>query len=177
MSKRTKILEKVGLAQQPVNPHVPPSNTPQGTFFFDAESTKQRETAIKWADVVWNFQQPYHYYPNGYWYLTDAPTPTGYTPIVRRNTPMKGLVLVDLDVRGEGGRAYKVMNPADNSLFDIREDQMMQAIMKYGIRAGGLIGGEWVWAMNHTQIKCYLVDGKEYLDMLSEHGHTTHPII
>jgi len=179
MSKRTKILHKVGLAQQPINHNIT-STGPQSTFYFDPDSVKQRETAVKWADVVWTFQPPSRYHPNGLWYLETPPTSngsTGYTPIVRANKPMTGLILTDIDVRMEGGRAYKVINPTDNSLFDIREDQMLQAILKNGIQAGGLIGGEWVWAMNHTQIKCYLVDGKEYLDMLAEHKLSSHPAI
>ena len=166
MSKRTKILHNVGLAQQPINHNIT-STGPQSTFYFDPDSVKQKETAVQWADVICTYVGSKRI-SNG---------STGYTPIVRANKPMTGLILTDIDVRMEGGRAYKVINPADNSLFDIREDQMLQAIIKYGIQAGGLIGGEWVWAMNHTQIKCYLVDGKEYLDMLAEHKLPTHPAI
>jgi hypothetical protein len=179
MSKRTKILHNVGLAQQPINHNIT-STGPQSTFYFDPDSVKQKETAVQWADVIWTYGRPSCRVPKGYWYLIAPPISngsTGYTPIVRANKPMTGLILTDIDVRMEGGRAYKVINPADNSLFDIREDQMLQAIIKYGIQAGGLIGGEWVWAMNHTQIKCYLVDGKEYLDMLAEHKLPTHPAI
>jgi hypothetical protein len=174
MSKRTKILHKVGLAQQPINYNIT-STGPQGTWYFDPDSVKQKESAIAWADRVWVLSQW------GNWYLDNVPTSngsTGYTPIVRANKPMTGLILTDIDVRMEGGRAYKVINPSDNnSLFDIREEQMLQAIIKYGIQAGGLIGGEWVWAMNHTQMKCYLVDSTEYLDMLAEHKLPAHPVI
>lgn len=53
---------------------------------------------------------------------------------------------------------------------------MIQAIIKYGIQPGGIIGGEWVWAMNHTQSKCYLVDSDEYKEMLTQHGFGKHPV-
>lgn len=178
MKKRTKILPNVGVAQQPRNLALS-TNEPRGAYFFDPDSEKQRASAIAYADVVHVFQQPTKYWPNGCWTTTHAaatPTgPTGYAPIVRPNKPMTGLVLLNLETRLEGGRAYKVTNPADNTLFDIREDQMLQAILKHGIQAGGVIGGEWVWAMNHTQIKCYLTDSDEYKAMINEHGLASHP--
>lgn len=87
---------------------------------------------------------------------------------------MRNLRFLDIDTRLEGGRAYKVADPATNAVFDLREDQVAQAILKYGIAPGGIIGGEWVWAMNHNQPKCYLVDGSEYQAMLQEHGFSSH---
>jgi len=170
MSKQKKIITDIGLAQRPVNPS---SAGYQETFYFDATSAKQQAAAIKWADVSWikNIRSPYNWYPSS------VGSPQPIQSIIRPNKPMTGLVLTDIDVRMEGGRAYKVINPADNSLFDIREDQMLQAILKYGIQPGGLIGGEWVWGYNHVQIKCYLTDSTEYIDMLAANNLTTHPVI
>ena len=165
MSKQKKIITDIGLAQRPVNPSSPGY---QETFYFDPTSAKQQASAITWADVSWNT----HF---GIWCA--FPSSTGLQPIIRPNKPINGLVLTDIDMRMEGGRAYKVINPADNSLFDIREDQMLQAILKYGIQPGGLIGGEWVWGYNHVQIKCYLTDSTEYIDMLAANNITTHPVI
>ncbi len=168
MSKQKKIITDIGLAQRPVNPSSPGY---QETFYFDPTSAKHQASAIKWADVSWIKYSPYNWYPSS------VGSPQPIQPIIRPNKPMTGLVLTDIDVRMEGGRAYKVINPADNSLFDIREDQMLQAILKYGIQPGGLIGGEWVWGYNHVQIKCYLTDSTEYIDMLAANNLTTHPVI
>lgn len=176
MAKQRKILYKVGFAQQPADP----TTGIKGTYYFNPDSIKQKESAQSWADVIWQFEPPDpNYWPQGYWTTIHQNTPLMALPqpAIRDNKPMKNLVLLNIEQRLEGGRAYKVKNPAENSIFDIREDQMIEAILKYGIQPGGLIGGEWVWAMNHTQIKCYLVDSKEYQDMLKSNNLPNHPVI
>lgn len=162
-----KLISKVGFVQRPSNPGNP--HLALETFYYDPASVKQQDSAVKWAHITWTK----HY---NIWAAFPA-TNTKPLPTIRNNTPMTGLILTDLEERGNGGRAYKVINPYDNSLFDIREDQMLQAILKYGIQPGGLIGGEWVWAINHTQSKCYLIDSKEYIQALQENNLTTHPVI
>lgn len=174
MPKRTKLLPQVGLAKQPASPLNP--SGPCGGFFFDPSSVAQARTAAGWADKVWHFESPTHYYPNGHWYLRPPKNPTPTSSLVQTipNLPMRNLRFLDIDTRLEGGRAYKVADTATNAVFDLREDQVAQAILKYGIAPGGIIGGEWVWAMNHNQPKCYLVDGLEYQAMLQEHGFSNH---
>lgn len=171
MPKRTKLLPQVGLAKQPASPLNP--SGPSGGFFFDPSSVAQTRTAAGWADKVWTHD---HHYYKGRWVLVSSRTSTPVSSIVQTipNVPMKNLRFLDIDTRLEGGRAYKVTDPVTNSVFDLREDQVAQAILKYGIAPGGVIGGEWVWAMNHNQIKCYLLDGKEYQELLKEHGFSTH---
>jgi hypothetical protein len=129
------------------------------TFFFDASSERQRVTAEAWAGgnkMIWTGSK---YIPD-----TASITPSK----VRQNVPMNNLWLDNLESRMEGGRAYKVINKDDMTYFDVREDQMLQAILKYGIQAGGKIGGEWIFAMNGTQCKCFLTDSTEYQEALSK---------
>ncbi len=122
------------------------------TFFFDNASARQKESAESWASNV-NWRHPG---PHG-----------AVLAKVRPNTPMTNLWLDNLETRMEGGRAYKVINKDDFTYFDVREDQMLQAILKHGIQPGGKIGGEWVFAMNGTQCKCFLVDSVEYQEVLA----------
>lgn len=60
--------------------------------------------------------------------------------------------------------------------FTVSGEQFKQAVMKYGILPGGLIGGQWVLGINHTQIKLYLLDGEEYIKLLSNEGFSEHPV-
>ena len=122
--------------------------TVRPTFFFDNASVKAKASAEVWAS---------HHLPS-------IPRVQAQ---VRPNTPMDNLWLDNLETRMEGGRAYKVINKDDMTYFDVREDQMLQAILKHGIQAGGKIGGEWIFAMNGSQCKCFLVDSKEYQEVLA----------
>jgi hypothetical protein len=171
MPKRTKLLSQVGLAKQPASPLNP--SGPSGGFFFDPSSVAQARSAAEWADKVWTQD---HHYCKGSWVLVSSRTSTPVSSIVQTipKVPMKNLRFLDIDTRLEGGRAYKVVDSVTNAVFDVREDQVAQAILKYGIAPDGIIGGEWVWAMNHNQPKCYLVDGVEYQAMLQEHGFSSH---
>ncbi len=133
------------------------------TFFFDNASMRQKASAETWAGgnkVIWT----------GSRYIPD--TANNPSSKVRPNVPMTNLWLDNLETRMEGGRAYKVINKDDFTYFDVREDQMLQAILKYGIQAGGKIGGSWVFAMNGTQCKCFLVDGKEYQEAVARSAIT-----
>lgn len=128
------------------------------TFFFDSSSERQKASAETWAggnQMVWT----------GSRYIPDSSN--NPSTKVRPNVPMTNLWLDNLETRMEGGRAYKVINKDDMTYFDVREDQMLQAILKHGIQAGGKIGGEWVFAMNGTQCKCFLVDGAEYQEAVA----------
>lgn len=168
-----KILKEVGLASKKSTRAVNSTVEIKPTFFFDPESQKAKESAVNWAGFV----QKQIAVESTRWskYMKAFETDWIRNPeldnidkyvTVRPNTPMDNLYLDDIDLRMEGGRAYKVYNADDMTYFDIREDQMLQAILKYGIQAGGKLGGKWIFAKNHTQMKCFLEDGKEYQEAL-----------
>ena len=48
-----------------------------------------------------------------------------------------------MEHRGSGGRAYKVI--ADGIYVDCREDVIMDAMLKEGVKVGGVLGGEYIW--------------------------------
>lgn len=145
-----KQITDLGFAVHHVSQHSTFHNvTVHPTFFFDNTSERQKENAEVWASNRLAISSP------------------RVQAQVRPNTPMNNLWLDNLEQRMEGGRAYKVINKDDMTYFDVREDQMLQAILKHGIQAGGKIGGEWVFAMNGTQCKCFLVDSVEYQEVLN----------
>lgn len=51
--------------------------------------------------------------------------------------------IIELDIRGKGGRAYKVL-VNEKFYFDMREPDLLEIIGKYGIEAGGLLKGKYV---------------------------------
>ena len=169
-----KILSTVGIASRPAHKLVNSAKFVKPSFIFNPNSQKHTESAVIWAELI----SPYVYTKTTKWisWLNEFEVDAERNPAldnassyatVRPNTHMKNLYLDNIDVRMENGRAYKVYNDDDDTYFDIREDQMLQAILKYGIQPGGKIGGEWIFALNHTQMKCYLVDGKEYKEALA----------
>lgn len=168
------ILTNVSFAQRQPHPLLP--NRALETMYCNPSSKKACASAVNWATGRWP-SSPNGlgdlYYESAASYQACRQHMPAFTPsvlVTRPNVPMTGLVIIGLEERGNGGRAFKVTYPGDNSLFDVREDQVLQAMINHGIQKGGILGGEWVWAMNHTQIKCYLVDGVEYQNMLRANG-------
>lgn len=119
--------------------------TVEPTYFFDKASQNAQGSAESWASA------------------RGTPVKAKFRP----NTPMKNLYIDNIEFRDQGGRAYKVINMDDMTYFDVREDQMIQCILRHGIAAGGKMGGEWVFAMHGSQCKVMLTDDKEYMDAVA----------
>ena len=96
---------------------------------FPVETGKKLDTAIKWTGL----KSP--------------------KIIETENLPIKNVKIVDLDYRGNGGRAYKVILD-DLYYVDMREDVILECIHNCGIEKGGKINGEFVWAKygNHMKL-------------------------
>lgn len=113
-------------------------------FVCDAGNPKTLATAVSWAERSRNY---YDYEKKKSIKKAD--------PVVqdrRKNEPMKDIRVVSLDIRGNGGRAYKVVTK-DNYYFDLREDVLLDAMIKAGIREGGYLNGEYIWARVSSQMK------------------------
>jgi hypothetical protein len=74
--------------------------------------------------------------------------------------------LIGLEFRGEGGRAYKVID-SRGRLFDLREDQLLATIVAGGIEKGGQLCGTFVWGTRGTQTVLVLVGSSLYNLMLA----------
>ncbi len=84
-------------------------------------------------------------------------------PETKDNTPFS-ITLVSLDVRSEGGRAYKVVD--DNGLcFDLRESELLEMIKLHGIKPSGTTDAKFVWGVSGSQVKLVCVGGTLHQDM------------
>jgi hypothetical protein len=70
----------------------------------------------------------------------------------RKNDPIKGIKIISLEKRSEGGRAYKVVTP-DNFYFDLREDVLMDTMLNAGISKDGVLNGTYIWARVRSEMK------------------------
>jgi hypothetical protein len=76
------------------------------------------------------------------------------TPVIstRKNDPIAGVRVIMLEKRGEGGRAYKVITP-DGFYFDLREDVLLDTMLREGIEKNGVLGGTFIWGYIGSQMK------------------------
>lgn len=103
-------------------------------FCSDTQNVKTMETGRSWA--------------NGYWNQNKVKV----TETNRKNDPIKGIKIISLEKRSEGGRAYKVVTP-DNFYFDLREDVLMDTMLNVGIDKDGVLKGTYVWARVGSEMK------------------------
>lgn len=117
------------------------------TFPIPAGNEKRLETAKAWAK---NYRGPY------------GPSPGVNNEVAklvtRYNTPFR-IQLCDLDFRGQGGRAYKVIDE-NGFYFDLREDVLFEALLEVGCQPEGHLNGEYLWCMNNTQMKLIRANSK-----------------
>lgn len=70
----------------------------------------------------------------------------------RQNLPFGNIKIWDLEGRGEGGRAYKVIT-SDGLYIDMREDVFLEALLIGGITPGGYLAGEYIFAIMGSQLR------------------------
>lgn len=124
------------------------------TFPYNPESKTAPTTAKRWA------RHPLYDHTT-----KEFSTPTSVEPLELENTPKK-YTIIDLAVRSEGGRAYKVVDE-EMRCFDLREDQLLETIKLVGIGSGGRLNGEFVWGTD-TSTKLVLVGGRLHTEMVEE---------
>jgi len=76
------------------------------------------------------------------------------------NEPMK-LQLIGLEVRSQGGRAWKVI-AREKFYVDLREDILLEAILTCGVEKNGFINGEFIWTRTGSQMKLVRVGSALY---------------
>ena len=111
---------------------------------FPTIKESHESTAKQWAEHACS---SYNYEKNCYEYAKPK------DPIVTENK-FSSLSIIDLECRGNGGRAYKVILPVEGSnlLFDLRESPLLDMINTLGVKPGGNIEGEFEFVMNKSQL-------------------------
>jgi len=130
--------------------------TVRSTFPYNAESKTAPDTAMRWAaERRWN-------------YKTNSYDDDGFVPqaVEWTKEPFE-VTIIDLQVRSEGGRAYKVVDN-ESRLFDLREDQLLEALRMGGVQPGGKINGKFVWGVQGSQVRMVYVDGEMHKGMLEK---------
>lgn len=103
------------------------------SFICDKDSKTAHETAKNWAGGYGRRNKSFNHED-------------------RDNTPWEGLRVWDLEARGNGGRAYKVITP-DGLYVDLREDTFLEAMLTNGIGPGGELPGQYVFAIMGSQMR------------------------
>lgn len=75
----------------------------------------------------------------------------GSNPVVVNNTSFSNLRIWEIEHRGEGGRAWKVID-TDNMMFDIREDVILESIYA-GEISNGCLTGDYIWTRQNSHMK------------------------
>lgn len=123
-------------------------------FVSDASNAKTIKTGMLWAGRErWDpvTQRSVSYEPE---------------LVERDNAPISGVRIFSLDIRSEGGRAYKVVLP-DNIYVDLREDVLLDAMLHAGVSPGGVLGGEYVFARVASQMKLVRVGSELHQSLLT----------
>jgi len=120
----------------------------------------RRENATRWAE-------------RGQW----PPRPAaegGAEEAWARNEPIPTIRVVNLDVRSEGGRAYKVVLPVGpgNLYVDLREDVFLDAMLAKGVAPGGTLTGPFVWVVVGSQTKLVRVGSALHDRVLVAHARS-----
>jgi hypothetical protein len=131
-------------------------------FVADSDNEKTINTGMSWAKnrcTRWNS-------------VTNKAEMIGTVQKVNlENKPISNIRVIGLEIRGQGGRAYKVITP-DGFYFDLREDVLLDTMLTKGILPGGFLSGEYLWGRVGTEMKLIRV-GSELYTALLEAGERT----
>lgn len=155
---RMRLLDRICyLSREPVKAKDLRGNeiTVADTFPYNPESKTAPDTARRWAD-------------NTRWDHVARQQVKGPDPVFveRANEPFT-ITITDLDVRSEGGRAYKAVDE-EGRRFDLREDQVLEIFCHTGILPGGAVPGEFVWGVLGSQMRMVLVGGDLHTEMAKQ---------
>jgi hypothetical protein len=87
-----------------------------------------------------------------------------------RNRGFSNVRIIDLEKRGNGGRAYQVILTLNNNQFrvDLRENALMDVINNTGIQAGGRLNGTFCFVKDGSHINLVLEGSDTHKAALKE---------
>jgi len=127
-------------------------------FAVNRDSSNYKKTAERWANAVQALVPRARSRISALFELDEDV----YEECV--NDPIKNIRIFTLEFRGEGGRAYKVVTE-DGYCYDFREDILVEAMIESGIKKGGILNGEYVWATVGSQMKLIRVGSHLYNEL------------
>lgn len=114
------------------------------TYPVGSDLEKDLEKAKQWAEgkrTQWDLKQKKHVIS------TDSVSVETFD-----NGEIKDVKVLSMEHRGNGGRAYKIL--VDGKYYvDLREDVLLDIMLKTGISPGGILGGTFTWAKLGNQLR------------------------
>lgn len=124
------------------------------TYPVDAANKRRLESARDWAGFKPTSGR-----------FTSNPRGT-YDEEEIENTP-RLYRIINLEERGEGGRAYKVSD-LENRVYDLREDALLDSWKIAGMNPGGELNAEFVWTLQGSEMKLCVVGSKTHQRLVEE---------
>jgi hypothetical protein len=84
--------------------------------------------------------------------------------VILNNDPIKNIRLFCLQKRFGGSNHYKIL--IDNFLLDVKEDVLIESILTEGVKVGGILQGEFIWAKFGSKLKLIRVGSELYKSIL-----------
>lgn len=112
-------------------------------FISDSTNKKTLESGKSWAgQSYWDYEQKKSIKSTSQSFEID-------------NKPIKKIKIITLEIRDQGGRAYKVICEINgkNCYFDLREDVLLDCMIHEGIKPGAELTGEFIFARVGAQMK------------------------
>jgi hypothetical protein len=129
------------------------------SYPVDAENKKTNESAERWAE---NRSKLYQW-NNG---TRELASEAKVQKVTIENKPISRVRILKLELRGNGGRAWKGMLP-DGHYIDVREDCMLEAITTDGIDPGGILRGKFIFAVVGSQMKLIKFGSELYNEIIA----------
>jgi|SRR5579859_6579501 len=76
------------------------------------------------------------------------------------NNPIDKIKVVSSYIKAESGIYYKVL--AGKFYVDLREEILLDTILEKGIRRGGILNGQYIWAKVHSKLKLIRIGSEMY---------------
>ena len=113
----------------------------QPAFITDATNLKSQTVATKWCGhTIYNYE------------TRQREKPSGMEVIDCKNDFIKSVRIIGLEVRSQGGRAWKCLIN-NKYLVDMREDVLLDTMINSGIGPGANLPGNYIFAMISSEMK------------------------
>ena len=96
--------------------------------------------------------------------------------ITLENDPVKSVRVINLETRGNGGRAYKVL-VNEQFYVDMREDVILDTMISFGIDKGAILKGQYVWGKSGNSLKLVRVGSSQHSELMEGTDRSLMPFL